>query len=180
MIRLLLLLAAGSATVVVAGAYLLPRVVHVERSVHVKASPEAVFGHVNALPRWAAWSPWERKDPTMAKTFTGPDAGEGATLSWTSDTQGGGTQTITRSEPPRRIETALDFGAQGTATGTWTFDAADGGTQVTWGLDADMGNSPVGRYMGLMMDRWVGPDFEEGLAALKEVVEREASMQATR
>ena len=44
---------------------------------------------------------------------------------------------------------------------------------MTWGLEADMGNAPVGRYMGLMMDRWVGGDFEAGLARLKALVEAE-------
>ena len=47
------------------------------------------------------------------------------------------------------------------------------GTRVTWGLEADMGNAPVGRYMGLIMDRWVGGDFEAGLARLKALVEAE-------
>jgi hypothetical protein len=53
----------------------------------------------------------------------------------------------------------------------WTFERAGGGTVVTWGIDADMGNSPIGRWMGLMMDRWVGTDFEAGLTNLKTVVE---------
>jgi hypothetical protein len=34
-----------------------------------------------------------------------------------------------------------------------------------------MGVNPVGRWMGLMMDRWVGADYERGLANLKALVE---------
>ena len=29
----------------------------------------------------------------------------------------------------------------------------------------------VGRYMGLMMDEWVGADYERGLERLKELAE---------
>jgi hypothetical protein len=36
-----------------------------------------------------------------------------------------------------------------------------------------MGMNPVGRYMGLMMDRWVGGDYERGLLQLKAQVEAE-------
>lgn len=176
MIRRIALTLVGLVLLLVAGAYLLPRIVHVERTAHVDAPPEVVFAHVNSFQRWSAWSPWERRDPTMMKTLSGPTAGEGATQTWTSEADAGGTQTIIRSVPHKRIETTIDFGAQGTAASTWTFEADGLGTRVTWVLDADMGSSPVGRYLGLMMDRWVGPDFDDGLAALKQVVEQEASM----
>lgn len=47
----------------------------------------------------------------------------------------------------------------------------DEGTRVAWDLDSDMGAGPLGRWMGLMMDRWVGGDYEAGLANLKTLVE---------
>src|SRR5690606_16939708 len=42
---------------------------------------------------------------------------------------------------------------------------------VTWSMQADMGNNPIGRWMGLMMDSIVGADYETGLASLKKLVE---------
>jgi hypothetical protein len=42
---------------------------------------------------------------------------------------------------------------------------------VTWMLDTDMGAGPIGRWMGLMMDKWVGGDYETGLQNLKSLVE---------
>ena len=148
-------------------AYLLPRTVHVERQIRVEAPPEDVFAQVNSLRAWNAWSPWEQRDPSMDSRFEGPDVGVGATHHWASSESGSGRQTIVGSEPPHRIETDLDFGAQGTARSMWTFERAGSGTVVTWGIDADMGNSPIGRWMGLM----VGTDFEAGLTNLKTVVE---------
>ena len=44
------------------------------------------------------------------------------------------------------------------------------GTRLTWSFDANL-DSMVGRYMGLMMDKWVGSDYEGGLARLKELAE---------
>eukprot|EP01023_Acetabularia_acetabulum_P038207 TRINITY_DN36513_c1_g1_i1.p2 TRINITY_DN36513_c1_g1~~TRINITY_DN36513_c1_g1_i1.p2 ORF type:complete len:157 (-),score=35.49 TRINITY_DN36513_c1_g1_i1:16-486(-) len=37
-----------------------------------------------------------------------------------------------------------------------------------------MGSGPMGRWMGLMMDRWVGADYEQGLQNLKAVVEQQS------
>lgn len=59
----------------------------------------------------------------------------------------------------------------GTAEAWLSFVPEGAGTRVTWGLDAEMGNSPVGRWMDLMMDRWVGADSEQGLENLKSLAE---------
>jgi effector-binding domain-containing protein len=44
-------------------------------------------------------------------------------------------------------------------------------------MDTDVGMSPVGRYMGLMFDTWIGKDYEEGLANLKKLVEENATAE---
>ncbi len=156
-----------------AGAYLLPRNVIVERSASVAAPPDEVFALVNSLKRTAEWSPWMSLDPNMAVAYSGPDEGVGSTMEWTSadPAVGNGRQEITVSVANERVESALDFGDMGTAQ-AWFALAPDGsGTSVTWGLDADMGMNPIGRWMGLMMDRWIGADYEKGLASLKALAE---------
>jgi hypothetical protein len=45
---------------------------------------------------------------------------------WTSEKSGEGTQTITVSERPTRIETALDFGDMGQPDADWTFEPVGG------------------------------------------------------
>ena len=59
----------------------------------------------------------------------------------------------------------------GTARAAFTLEPSGTGTLVTWTLVADMGLNPVGRWMGLMMDRWVGTDYERGLINLRRVAE---------
>jgi hypothetical protein len=46
-----------------------------------------------------------------------------------------------------------------------------GTTRVTWGFAADTGFNPVARYLGLVLERAIGPDYERGLAKLKAAAE---------
>jgi hypothetical protein len=48
---------------------------------------------------------------------------------------------------------------------------AGGKIMITWDLETDMGISPIGRHMGLMMDKWVGGDYEVSLSNLKAMIE---------
>lgn len=157
----------------VAVAYVLPRQVPVERSVVIAAPPEEVFPYLNSLQRAAEWSPWLGIDPEVQLAYEGPEEGVGNTLAWVSEhpNVGSGRQEITASEPNSRVESSLEFGDMGTAMAWFALEPEGTGTRVTWGMMADMGMNPVGRWMGLMMDRWVGADYERGLANLKALVE---------
>jgi hypothetical protein len=49
-----------------------------------------------------------------------------------------------------------------------------GGTGVTWGFKSQL-NGIMERWFGLLFDRWIGADYEKGLAKLKALAEKEAS-----
>lgn len=153
--------------------FALPRQVHVERSVTIGASPDVVFPHVNSLRAFNAWSPWAAMDPDMDYTYSGPDEGLGMRVEWVSDTVGTGSQEIVESVANERVRTTLDFGMQGVAEAAFVLTAVEDGTHLTWSFDTDMGPWPTGRYMGLLMDKWVGGDYDKGLANLKALVEKE-------
>lgn len=159
--------------VVVAVGFFLPRQVHVERVVVIDAPPSDIFPYVNSLKAGADWSPWLGRDPQVQLDYSGPDAGVGARLDWASDQRdvGHGSQEITLSQADARVESALDFGDMGTAMAAFALVPQGEATEVTWSLDSDMGAGPVGRWMGLMMDKWVGGDYERGLSNLKILVE---------
>lgn len=159
------------AIIVIGAAFLLPREVSASRSIHVKAPPEAIFPYVNNLKRFHEWSPWRPKDPYAQYEFSGPEEGKGGKMAWRSNSLGEGTMTITQSEPPRQVKVALDLGRMGTAKGGYDIAAQVGGSKVTWSLESDLGNNPLMRWVGLMMERWIGADYEEGLARLKRLVE---------
>ncbi|MEL6519802.1 MAG: SRPBCC family protein [Pseudomonadota bacterium] len=162
-----------AAVVIFAGGYLLPREVTVARSIEINAAPEEVFPHVNSLKAMEAWSPWLSRDPDVKLTYNDVEQGSGATMEWASEQPdvGSGRQEITASTPNESVETALDFGEMGLAKAQFLLAPADGATTVTWTLETDMGGGPVGRWMGLMMDGWVGADYEQGLENLKTLVE---------
>lgn len=165
--------------VAVAAAYLLPGTAKVSRSIAIAATPEQVFPYVSNFHSFNRWSPWAKRDPETRFTFEGPDQGKGQKMMWVSDNPnvGSGSQEITSATPNKAIEVALDFGDMGQAMASYLLEPHDGGTKITWSFNSELGANPLKRYLGLMFDRWIGDDYEEGLAALKQLVESEIKSQ---
>ena len=147
----------------------------IERSIAIAAPPERAFAIVNDFRNWVGWSPWEKMDPTMKKTFDGAAAGAGAVYSWAGNSKvGEGRMTIERSEPPAVVGLKLEFLKpwQATNATTFSFVAADGGTKVTWAMEGENRTFGAKAFAVVMnMDKLVGRDFEKGLASLKTLAE---------
>jgi uncharacterized protein YndB with AHSA1/START domain len=156
-----------------AGGYALPDKAHVARQAVINAPPEKVFAIVGDLKRSGEWSPWFGLDPNMKVTVEGP-AGKDQKMSWTSDDPnvGNGSQTTIDFEPNKRVVSSLDFGPMGQAVASMVLSEAAGkGTLVEWDFSTSL-NNPMERWMGLMFDRWIGADYEKGLANLKALAEK--------
>lgn len=150
----------------------LPSSARVERSIVIDRPASLIFPVLNSFERFNEWSPWYGLDPTAEYSYSGPSSGVGARMDWKgNEAVGVGTQTITASEPDSRIATDLDFGEMGVAKVELKLTPEGQGTRVTWGFQTDFGYDLVGRYFGLLMDRFVGADYEKGLAQLKALVE---------
>lgn len=173
LLRNILLVLGVLAALLVAGGFLLPAKIHVERSTVIAASAAAVFGLVNDFRQFNRWSPWAELDPSTRYAFEGPPSGVGARMLWQSDDSniGSGSQEIIESVPDRLVRTHLDFGPQGVATASYRLEPVETGTKITWALDADAGNNLPMRYFGLFFDRLVGADYERGLARLRALAE---------
>lgn len=146
----------------------------VTRTAKMPAPPEKVFPHVNDLRQWEAWSPWAKLDPDAKSSFSGPEAGAGATMAWEGNRKiGVGKMTITESQTGGIIRFRLDFEKPMKATNTaeFTFLPDGGQTCVTWSMTGK--NSFGGKVFGLLMncEKMVGGQFEQGLASLKSLVE---------
>ncbi|WP_291912018.1 SRPBCC family protein [Chitinophaga sp. CB10] len=150
---------------------ILPSTVKVERTLQIPASAAVLFPYVNTLKNWELWSPWQQMDPQLKITYGEKASGAGAGYSWDSRNRniGKGSVVITVSRQDQYIATETDFMAMGVAKGYFRFEPVPGGTVVTWGMVADMGQHPVRKLMGLMMDKWVGKDFEKGLQNLAKI-----------
>ena len=165
-----LLLVAG---VVVAGlAATKPDTYTVTRTAVVAAPPESVFAQVDDFRRWAAWSPWEKLDPAMQKTFEGPESGVGSSYAWSGNSQVGvGKMTITESVPPEHVGLRLEFikPFASVSQTRFAFAPAPGGTQVTWEMEGRHNFVSKCMCVFMDMDKMVGKDFESGLANLDQV-----------
>src|SRR6266700_2882454 len=70
------------------------------RSAVIPGPPSEVFDQVNDLNRWGSWSPWEKLDPDMKRSFDGPPTGVGSNYSWEGNKNvGAGRMTIVESRP---------------------------------------------------------------------------------
>ncbi len=159
---------------VLIGGLLLPSEQYVERSATVTADQSEVFALVSDYRQFNSWSPWAARDPETEYEFSGPATGVGSKMSWRSEdpSVGNGMQEIVEIEPDAMVRSRLTFeGFDAPSYATFKLQPADGGTRVTWSFDANMDNM-LGRYMGLTMDKWVGADYEQGLARLKELAEK--------
>lgn len=173
-VKILLGVLVTLAVLLVIGGMLLPSEQHVERSVVIEADPAKIFSLVNDYREFNKWSPWATLDPEGTRyEFSGPATGVGSKMGWSSEhpNVGSGAQEIVDSKPNAMVKSKLTFeGFDTPSYATFTLEPTDGGTRVTWSFDANFDNM-VGRYMGLMMDKWVGGDYERGLARLKELAE---------
>ena len=154
-------------------AFALPQQITVARSTTINAPEPDVFKYVNSFKRFNEWSPWAARDPETKYVFSGTEQGEGARMEWSSTNPdvGEGSQEIIESRTNSYVEVALDFGQMGKAVASYQLLPSGAGTRVVWAFNTDVGNNPLQRWMGLMFDRWIGKDYEEGLERLKQVVE---------
>ncbi|MBV8879427.1 MAG: SRPBCC family protein, partial [Planctomycetaceae bacterium] len=82
----------------------------VTRSASVAAPASAVFPLVNDLHEWSKWSPWEKVDPAMKRSYEGPSSGVNAAYSWAGNNEiGEGKMTITESKAPELVRMRLEF-----------------------------------------------------------------------
>lgn len=151
-----------------------PSTFHVERSATIAAPPPRVFDQVNDLRKWEAWSPWVKLDPAMKQTYEGPASGVGANYTWAGNSNvGEGRMTIIESRPHEFIKFKLEFFKPfaGTNTAAFTFKPDGEKTTVTWSMEGNNNFIAKGIGLFLSMDRMIGGNFEQGLAAMKAIVE---------
>ncbi len=161
------------ALVVVATGFFLPSAFTVQRSVEINAAPKKVYDLIVEPKRWKDWSVWNRRDPDMHITYSGPPFGMGAKWSWVSKSEGSGMMEFTRVDPDRVVEYALSFPEyKMKSTGALRLEPAGKATRITWSNSGDVGANPLKHYLAAGMDHIVGPDFEAGLANLKALAEK--------
>src|SRR5262249_42727734 len=150
----------------------LPSYVNVARSVVINAPEYAVFPYLNNLHSFNDWSPWRARDPQLQATFSGPNEGKGAKLEWTRSKRevGDGRMAIDESKPSKHIDLTMSVNGMD-GVGAFDVTPSGSGSKVTWSFGYESGSSPFKRWKGLMLDRFIGSEYQGGLAKLKERIE---------
>jgi hypothetical protein len=147
----------------------------IQRTATVKAAPGKVFPSINDFHNWAAWSPYEKLDLSMKKTFSGAASGKGAIYEWEGNSKAGkGRMEIVDSSVPNKITIKLDFlkPFEGHNTSEFTMSPRGDSTEITWSMHGPTPFMMKVMHVFVNMDKMLGKDFETGLANLKAVTER--------
>ncbi|HVK61176.1 MAG TPA: SRPBCC family protein [Bdellovibrionales bacterium] len=170
----------GAALVVVIGLFLIfvstrEGKFRYERSGVIAASPEQIFPYISDFKKGAEWSPYEKVDPAMKKTFSGPEAAVGSVMEFDGNADAGsGKLEILKIVPNELVEIRLTMlkpiHADNIVEYRLTPEAS--GTKFTWAMHGDGGF--FGKLINVFIDceKMVAGQFSEGIANLKAVVEK--------
>lgn len=148
----------------------------VERSILTSAPAEKVFSLLIDLRRFPEWSPWQRLDPQMNTSLSGPEMGLGSSYSWEGNSDvGAGRMTIVGVVEQQEVAVKLEFLRPFPDTSTTYWRVSDEGAQrrITWSMEGKR-NSLLPKVFHLLMnlDQLIGKDFESGLNSLRALAEK--------
>jgi hypothetical protein len=165
---------AAAVVIVLVYAATRPDTFRIARSITINAPPEKIFPFIGDFRKWPAWSPYEKMDPAMTRSMSGPATGVGSVYEWNGNKKvGQGRMEVIQAAPSAKTTIKLDFFKPFEAHNTAEFvlRPEGGAPAVTWAMH---GPSPfMVKVMGIFcdMDKMVGKDFETGLTNLKAAVE---------
>ncbi len=166
----------GLIALVLVAALIMPKEYAVEREIVINKPKAEVYDYLEALKNQSNWSVWARLDPNMKMDYKGTDRTVGFTYFWEgNDEEGKGEQEITKIVKGERIDTQLRFLKPFESTSEAhmiTESVGANQTKVKWGFVGVM-PYPMNAMLPFMgMDKMVGKDFAQGLANLKEILEK--------
>ena len=171
---ILAVLALGLAAVVAYAAATQPDTFRVQRAMTIDAPPEKLAGILSDLRRGAEWSPYEKKDLTMKKTFSGPASGPGAKLEWDGNGDvGAGSLTVAEVTPAKvTLNLAMTRPMDANNVVEYVFAPQGNATNMTWAMHGPM--PLISKVICVFMDfdKMIGSDMERGLKDLKALAER--------
>jgi hypothetical protein len=168
-IVLVLLILIGLILVIAA---VLPSEYKVVRSTTINKPVEEVYSVIADYNQRRAWDPWFEKEPDAEIVLEGTAGIVGSKYSWKGEEIGSGSMVLEKAVENEHIQAHLHFitPMESEATIKWDVSATEAGTRVDWIMEGKNAY-PLGRYMGLLMDGWIGPDLVKGLENLKKYTE---------
>jgi hypothetical protein len=147
----------------------------VRRATTVQAPADKIFPLINDFHQWVTWSPYEKKDPAVKRSYSGAESGKGAVYAWDGNNNvGSGRMEILDAAVPAKIVIKLDFFRpfEGHNTAEFTMLPQGDATNLTWLMHGPLPFMGKVMHLFMNMDTMVGKDFEIGLANLKKLTEQ--------
>lgn len=151
-----------------------PDTVRYVRSTTINATPEHIVPFIDDFRAWKVWSPYEKLDPAMQRTYAGTARGVGAKYAWSGNKKAGAGSMEVLEADPGGVKLDLRFTRpfKNECITRFNLTPQGGTTHVTWAMEGR--NLFAGKVMSLFIDfdKMIGKDFEQGLADLKRAAER--------
>lgn len=145
-----------------------------ERSGLIQAPPERIYPYISDLRKGGLWSPYEKRDPAMARNFSGPEAAAGSKMDFDSKQgAGSGSIEILKLMPNQGVDLRLIMTKPIHAENLveYRLKPEAGGTRFYWIMSGDGGFFTKMLSVFIDCEKMVASDFEVGIANLKQIVE---------
>lgn len=172
-LRIIALIIGILAIVIVGGSFFLPNTYSVNRATLIKAPDSVIYKNIADFNEFTKWNPWQKMEPSAKITVSGPVEQPQHLYQWVGDKTGSGQMKITEVSPNQMVNIELKFIKPFESLSNTRFDIVPQGdsTKVTWTMQGE-NQGILKKWMGLMMDKMIGKDFEDGLRFLKEKSEK--------
>lgn len=145
-----------------------------ERSGVIKASAEQIFPYISNFRMGEQWSPYEKIDLNMKKTFAGNDGQVGSTMEFEGNSNvGSGKLEMLQIVPNESVQIRLTMlkPMHGVNIIDYKLTAEPEGTKFTWIMTGEGGF--MSKLMNVLIDceKMVGDQFSQGINNLKTVIE---------
>lgn len=149
----------------------------IESNVRIDCAKERIFEILKDFRQFEHWSPWEKLDPKMEKTFEGEPGAVGSYYNWSGNKAvGEGTMTILDTQKDEGIDLRLEFFRPfaSQALVRWAIaETGDGSQTVSWSMKGKHPNL-MAKAFGPTMQKMLRQNFDEGLSKLKAYCEKSA------
>lgn len=151
-----------------------------ERSGVIQAPPDAIFPYLSNFKLGMEWSPYEKKDPNMKRSFSGPTEGVGQIEDFDGNNEAGsGRLEMLKVTPNQSAQVRLTMTKPVAADNLidYTLTPEGTGTRFSWAMSGDI--NFFGKIINLLIDceKMVTADFDVGIQNLKKVVESKTPAQ---
>lgn len=157
-----------------------PNRFHYERSGVINAPADKVFPYISDFKQGSLWSPYEKTDPAMKKSYSGPEGAPGSIMEFESQEAGSGKLEMLTLVPNELVQIRLTMTKPfyGENLVEYKLTSEGSGTRFTWSMSGE--NGFLGKLISVLIDceKMIGKQFEEGISNLKALVESKSAEPA--